>query len=49
MLLDEFEVVNEAEFYAVYASGNTSPKIKAFVDFFRSKLQEKERKKEVIG
>jgi len=49
VLLDEFEVVNEAEFYAVYASGNTSPKIKAFVDFFRSKLQEKERKKEVIG
>ena len=50
VLLEDYDVVNETEFYAVYPSGNyMSPKIKAFVDFFRAKLQEKERKKEVMG
>lgn len=39
VLLKDYEVVNETSFYAVYPSGRgSSPKIKAFVDFFRDKL-----------
>lgn len=44
-LLPEYEICNETEFYAVYPSGkNTSPKIKAFIEFFRQKLKEGEEK-----
>lgn len=50
VLLEDYDVVNETEFYAVYPSGNhVSPKIKAFVDFFRKKLKEKEDKKKVMS
>jgi len=39
VLLKDYEVVNETEFYAVYQSSrNTSPKIKAFIEFFQEKL-----------
>ncbi|MDX2082658.1 MAG: substrate binding domain-containing protein, partial [Rickettsiales bacterium] len=42
ILLKDYEVVNETEFYAVYPSGrNTSPKIKAFIEFFQKKLLSK--------
>lgn len=37
-LLKGYEVLNETEFYATYARGrNLSPKIKAFINFFRKK------------
>lgn len=37
VLLDEYEVINKTEFYAVFSkSRNESPKIKAFIDFFKS-------------
>lgn len=43
ILLPNYEVVNETEFYAVYPSGkNISPKIIAFIDFFQKKLLSKE-------
>lgn len=39
VLLQDYEVMNETEFYAVYPVGrNTSPKIKAFIEFFQKKL-----------
>jgi DNA-binding transcriptional LysR family regulator len=39
VLLKDYEVINETEFYAVYpATKNTSAKIKAFIDFFQEKL-----------
>ncbi len=39
IVLDEYESVNQTSFYIVYPSGRgTSPKIKAFVDFFKDKL-----------
>ncbi len=39
VLLKDYEAMNETEFYAVYPSGrNTSPKIKAFIEFFQGKL-----------
>ena len=42
VLLKDYEAVNETQFYAVYPNGrNTSPKIKAFVDFFQKKLLSK--------
>ncbi|NBV06559.1 MAG: LysR family transcriptional regulator [Proteobacteria bacterium] len=42
VLLKDYEVVNETQFYAVYPVGrNTSPKIKAFVEFFQKKLLSK--------
>lgn len=42
-LLTDYEVVNETSFYVVYPSGRgSSPKIKAFIDFFREKLATKE-------
>ena len=48
-LLPDYEIFNETEFYIVYPSGkNTSPKIKAFIEFFREKLEAKEKKKEVM-
>jgi len=35
-LLNDYEIINETEFYAVYPDAiNESPKIKAFVDFFK--------------
>lgn len=38
-ILNDFEPVNQTSFYIVYPSGRgTSPKIKAFVDFFKDKL-----------
>lgn len=42
VLLQDYEVINETQFYAVYPSGRSlSPKIKAFVDFFQQKLLSK--------
>lgn len=42
VLLKDYEVVNETQFYAVYPVGrNTSPKIKAFIEFFQKKLSVK--------
>ena len=40
ILLNNFEVMNETQFYAVYPAGRkTSPKIKAFIEFFQNKLR----------
>ena len=39
VLLKDYKAMNETEFYVVYPTGrNTSPKIKAFVEFFQKKL-----------
>lgn len=38
-LLNDYEIVNKTQFYAVYPSSKyISPKIRAFVDFFQNKL-----------
>ncbi len=38
-ILNDYEAINQTSFYIVYPSGRiTSPKIKAFVDFFKDKL-----------
>ena len=40
-LLQEYEVLNNTQFYATYAKGrDSSPKIKAFVNFLRNKISE---------
>ena len=42
VLLKDYEAINETMFYAVYPAGrNTSPKIKAFIEFFQKKLSAK--------
>ncbi len=42
VVLGDYEAINETEFYVVYPAGrNTSPKIKAFIDFFQKKLSAK--------
>lgn len=42
VLLKDYEAINETEFYIVYPSGrNSSPKIKAFIEFFQKKLETK--------
>jgi len=42
VLLKDYEVLNETLFYVVYSSGKyKSPKIKAFIEFFQSKLNGK--------
>jgi DNA-binding transcriptional LysR family regulator len=39
VLLEDYEVINNTEFYVVYPAGrNTSPRIHAFIDFFQKKL-----------
>lgn len=42
VLLKDYEAMNETQFYVVYPSGrNTSPRIKAFIEFFQAKLLER--------
>lgn len=44
-LLNDYEVLNKTSFYIVYPSKKfKSPKIKAFIEFFQSKLLDKESK-----
>lgn len=42
VLLNKYEVINQTSFYIVYPSGrSSSPKIKAFIEFFQNKLSAK--------
>ncbi len=41
-LLNDYEVINQTQFYAVYPAGRgASPKTKAFIEFFQKKLLQK--------